>query len=467
MARTQASVQSPFVGMLKRLRFTNDAAKAIVNQGYDSLDELKLMTDPDVSNLCKIIRKPGGTGNGDQVSLVAENYLKLACYYIRHREDRVQRSVTVSGLTLDQIKDLRELRTQELSYVKPVADEYPTMRDSNWPENFDNLQSFLSSYLGEGGIPLMSVCRTDQNVKPEADDPESNYESVQEEMIARSAFVVSSSTGARVHPHYRANREKVYDILVKLTESKPSRVIIRPFQRARDGRAAYTALYHHYLGTNAINDTVTTVEAQLNNYKYKGETKKHTFVKFVTFQKKCHNSLAALEPHGYKGLDERSKVRILMGCIETPTVDTVKTKILSDTQLQQNYDAATQLYQSFISQMKSTKPPEQFHVSSVNSATVSDRYYSKSEYSKLDKTAKRKLYELRQARGGGGGEGSSKRQKLSGVSKKAFDKLHRKVAALEIQNNDSETETEGSDTPAPATNRKNSALKQPIRKNAN
>jgi ribosomal protein S13 len=47
---------------MQRLGCTAEAAQAIVNdQGIDSLVELKSMKDDDVTTLCKVIRRPGGT----------------------------------------------------------------------------------------------------------------------------------------------------------------------------------------------------------------------------------------------------------------------------------------------------------------------------------------------------------------------------------------------------------------------
>eukprot|EP00957_Ditylum_brightwellii_P002000 154284-Ditylum_brightwellii.AAC.1 len=51
-------------------------------------------------------------------------------------------------------------------------------------------------------------------------------------------------------------------------------VIVKPYIRNRDGRGAYTALN---LGTNALNDLVTTTEASLDAKKYKGETRRDNF----------------------------------------------------------------------------------------------------------------------------------------------------------------------------------------------
>ena len=81
---------------LQRLGFTNEAQTSITNsQDIDTIAELSILTDSEAESLCKVLRRPGGmvqvNGNevpnpGTTVSIRAENNLKLACYYLRHRE---------------------------------------------------------------------------------------------------------------------------------------------------------------------------------------------------------------------------------------------------------------------------------------------------------------------------------------------------------------------------------------------
>eukprot|EP00957_Ditylum_brightwellii_P046148 3501177-Ditylum_brightwellii.AAC.1 len=111
-------------------------------------------------------------------------------------------------------------------------------------------------------------------------------------------------------------------------------VIVKPYQRKKDGRSTYTALYYYYLGTNTINDLVTAMEADLDLQKYKGETRRADFETYVTHQNKCRNVLNDLTRFGYSGMGERSKIRILSKNIETKTVDTVKAQILGDPKMQ-------------------------------------------------------------------------------------------------------------------------------------
>lgn len=46
---------------MTRIGFTEAAAQALVEeQGIDSLEEVKLLTDDEIESLCRVIRRPGG-----------------------------------------------------------------------------------------------------------------------------------------------------------------------------------------------------------------------------------------------------------------------------------------------------------------------------------------------------------------------------------------------------------------------
>jgi hypothetical protein len=84
---------------LVRIGFLEAAALAIVEeQGIDSLEEIRLLSDDEISNLGKLLRRPGGTvpgaagvagplipNPGIQVNARAETNMKLLAFYLRHQ----------------------------------------------------------------------------------------------------------------------------------------------------------------------------------------------------------------------------------------------------------------------------------------------------------------------------------------------------------------------------------------------
>ena len=97
--------------MLDRIGFIAVARDEITgDQGIDPLDELRTLDNSMVENLCRVIRRPGGTVGGAadpgiKVSARAEENLKLAIYYIKH-QDQVSRDVVIGSITLTNIRVL-------------------------------------------------------------------------------------------------------------------------------------------------------------------------------------------------------------------------------------------------------------------------------------------------------------------------------------------------------------------------
>ena len=482
--------------MLRRLKFSPEAAQAVIDQGYEDIDDFARLSDKDISSLCAIVRKPGGdkvveettagtttrktiSDSGQKISHVAEANFKLAIFFLRHRM-RTSRPFSQAHVTLPIIQELRDLRKVELDYVEPKPDSYPTVDERNWPETFDNLDEYLYQYLGEGHLPLAYVVRHDPIIKPSSTDPEAGYLTDADEMIARAphtkVLTPSTTNNNKPHPIFVSNNKRVWDILLSMCKDKAAMVVIKPHQRTKDGRSAYFALHQHYLGTNAVNDLVAATEAQLHSYKYRGEGKRQNFLKYVTYQTQKHNVLKNLERFGYRGLDPRSKVRILVSNIETESLEAIKAQILSDPSLQEDYGRGTGLFQSYIKQKRSSKDVT-FNISQTSSGggrggrhkpakrgrgddSVEDRYYSKEEYRTLSEVQKQKLWKIREGRGP-----PSKKAKTGEpmVSKKQFDKVVRRIAAMEVSKKDSSSSSEAEE--APKGNRANKALtKQNVKK---
>lgn len=151
--------------MLVNLGFNAQAAAAIVNdQGYDTLDELELLTDEEVISLCKNVRKPtGNTRAGRAITLKAENNLKLACYMLRHYK-RTSRTPDPADVTVDAIRELADLKKQE---KKHEDKEPPTIKPSDWVATFELLTEWLRQCRGTSGLPLAYVVRNDDAVAPD------------------------------------------------------------------------------------------------------------------------------------------------------------------------------------------------------------------------------------------------------------------------------------------------------------
>ena len=218
-------------------------------------------------------------------------------------------------------------------------------------------------------------------------------------MHCTGSFFAVGSSGS-YSDTYTQDNMAVWEIISTIFKSHTSWTIIRPYQKTKDGRNAYLSLYAHHLGPSAVDNMSSAAEKALKNSNYKGESKKWNFDKYVRVQMEQHQILSDLKEHGYSGIDDRSKVRHLMGGINTAALDSVKSTILTSTTLRSDFTACVGLYQDFITQSDIASDNQSLLISAVHDEDASNE----------DHGGKRKRGTRGGARGGrgrgrGGGRG--------------------------------------------------------------
>jgi hypothetical protein len=100
------------------------------------------------------------------------------------------------------------------------------------------------------------VVRPDIAVKPEAEDPAENYETVDQEMKARA-----SHTGRS----FVVDRHKAWYIMSNICGKHSCFVYIKPALRTRNGRDAYMLLFYHFLGPNNVENMASEADTKLTS----------------------------------------------------------------------------------------------------------------------------------------------------------------------------------------------------------
>ena len=422
---------------------------AIVNQqGFQHLDDFVDMDDDDVEALCKVIRRPGGALAAQNITFWAETNLKLATFYLRHLK-KTSRPLRWQSITVAAIRSLRTLKEDEEAYTNPT--DKPTINDKDWSKMLKNIEEYLATVLGETKIPLSYVIRTDPEVTPHPADGPNNYDTPQEEMVARAPHRVPTAgqdfADWPYNPVYQVDNWTVWILLKGLTVDLPCFTYLKPFQRRKDGRGAYYALYNQFLGPNNANNTASKAESKINALRYLGDRQRFTFETYTRLLKEQFhilNNLAARD--GHAAIDAASQVRKLMNGIKTSKLDIIKSQILASPALQTNLDACINLYNDFMYQSLQSDP--KFNISAVQKGRkadddlpgkpVEDRYYTHKEFYALTPRQRTRLTAMRQARGH---PGKSKKRKIAdqadksskGDSNKFAKKFDRKLAAISKQ----------------------------------
>jgi hypothetical protein len=235
-------------------------------------------------------------------------------------------------------------------------------------------------------------------------------------------------------------------------------------------------------------------EHLLKTLSYNGETRHWDFEKFVHRHVEQHMVLTSLIPHGYAGLDDRSKVRHLLDGIKTDKLDAVKNQVLSTPDLRKDFNAVVNLCQDVIRQKNMTRPGRDATVAALESGrdsitpdmSVEDRYYTRKEYNKLTRAQQVGLAKKREARGhkpgkrgrnGRGGQGGKNNNggngevNLSKRSIKALKSMERAIKKVGLvgdddsadASDDSDSEDKAGKKQKTAKNRDNPALSRKLK----
>ena len=112
---------------------------------------------------------------------------------------------------------------------------------------------------------------------------------------------------------------------------------------------AYEGLHKHFHRPKDV-DNMATIMAKdkLKTTAYKGEQQQWDVERYIDVHISQHSIMEGLVKHGYTGIDPHSKVHNLLDGIKADKFDSVKTQIMSDTTLRNDFDACVTLYQDFI-----------------------------------------------------------------------------------------------------------------------
>jgi hypothetical protein len=290
LSPTMSSVNS-ISKMLERLGFIEAAATYLTGTcGIDSLYEITYLDgSEDVDTMIKGVTNPGGTvttgtgttrvtsrNNGIPVSIRSVANLKLCVYYLKHME-RVQRLPVPNAINLVLVRSYQDQQRHEVGFKKTA--EEPEINDKDWPRTLEKIKEYLASKYGVTGATLDYVVRSEIAVKPEAEDPPENYETVDQEMTARAPH-----TGRP----FVNDRRKVWDIMSNIYGKHSCFVYIKPDLRTRNGRDAYMLLFDHFLGPKNVGNMASEADTKLTSTLYNSEKKRFTWETYVRIHTEQH-----------------------------------------------------------------------------------------------------------------------------------------------------------------------------------
>ena len=226
----------------------------------------------------------------------------------------------------------------------------------------------------------------------------------------------------------------------------------------------FILLKNFLLGPQYVTNMASQRELKLRSFSYDWEKRDFTFQKFVNLHKGQHIIADGLMGYGYSGVDDTSKVIIIMSGINTNALNACKASILAIPEIKGEFDITTRNFIDFISMSRSLQNNATAKVSSVTrirggsrsdrgsgmnpesdaQATmdaIKNKYFRGSEqgyvpttnYKKMSKTQKQAVYRLREEQYG------SSSPAAGAVTYKEYTNLKRQVSAFSKKVDDSLT----------------------------
>lgn len=229
----------------------------LANEGITTVADLEEFDESEFDQIIRNLRNPPRIPDPAnpgvliaqgpfELSAKSLKRLKIAAHAVRYY-DSVGRDLTPANMHYTNTLKNFELQWNSLcekgeSDSADVPKISRNTKITRWSESF---QDFLSQSYGVRKAPLSYIIRGHVNVDPVAPPllhrrPHSDeHGSVEGELIARLDHT---------SPLYRDDNQQVYHYLEEATRSTIYSATLKPFQRRKDGRAAYLALISQHAG---------------------------------------------------------------------------------------------------------------------------------------------------------------------------------------------------------------------------
>lgn len=358
----------------------------------------------------------------------SQKRLLVACDLVRFYET-VGRDLTPGNIIWntvmrnfsEQWKAIKTRKSEDDPDVPKISKALPIIK---WTEAF---QDYLARVIGVRLIPLSYVIREDETppaMTPPlmAGQPHSiEHGSVEGELIARASHN---------HALFRDDNATVYYKLEEATRSTSYADSIKPFQRTKNGRAAWLALTSQYAGDDKWEAEIKRQDDLLHTRIWKGQSN-FTLEKFIQQHRSAYVSMEACAQHiDYQLPNQHTRVGYLLEAIQCDDagLQAAMASVRVDKEengKRSNFEATASHLLPYdpVAKRRSTGTKRGAANISDTSANVAAfgaksgigksgvhlRYHKPTEYKTLSKEQKDELREWRKSKGGGKDGGGNER----------------------------------------------------------
>jgi hypothetical protein len=352
-----------FRASLVRLGFSVPASAHITTDaGQDlSFEDLVDLVEDDITVLCNSVRRPGGTipnpnagaapnipvmipNPGIPVSALAERRMKITTYLARLYAHRIYCTLTPANITIATIRNAQVIMERDAVQKNPT-DCHKIPDTKSMMEFLEDPDSFLTAYVGEDKVPYPYLYRQEINPPEEVNDPRTNYQSVELEMIARAPHDTETYTVDNA-----AFAKLLKDMVVGF---KDAITWARDSFRDRDGRAVMRDWMLHFCGAARQETVEIAAEATMDTTFYKGEKPHFMFVIYTNIHRGCHNNINAvrcLAQPRLTEMDKNLKVRKYLTGIQAPELAAAVAAVKATPNIKSSFDLTADFLTGFVKQ---------------------------------------------------------------------------------------------------------------------
>ena len=313
--------------ILAYVGFTDPAHRiAIAEDGFESFSDILSLTEKDIYALAKGFGERTAAGGRINFGLRRTSLLKAVVHWTQDFR-RISREVTLDGIAdaatfrnlIERAKQRAQIRkhnAEDAEGISKAADPGKLKRQKEWIAWSRGLKNYLSTILGQDGVPLSYVIR-------ENEQPDYDLESQADYDFESLAIDCAPLTGLV----FKTDARKVHQLIHGFVQGETSETWIKPREKRQNGRLDYQALLAHYGGEGNKSVRIKEAESLRTTLIYKNE-RVMSFEKFLT-------SMQAMFT-GFEDNDEiltnAQKIRLLFQKVQATNLQQAKSalKVSSD-----------------------------------------------------------------------------------------------------------------------------------------
>ena len=301
----------------------------IAEDGFESFDDILALSEKDVTSLAKGFAERTDEMGKIIFGLRRTNLLKATVHWVQDFR-RITKTPSLDGIpNMNTFKDVIERARQRAQIRKHNSEESDALskasnpgklkRQKEWLVWSRGLNNYLSTILGQDGVPLSYVIRED-------DEPDREGEEEKDFDFEQMSIKCAPLEGVV----YKTDSRKVHQLIHGLVQGEVAEAWIKPKEKKQDGRTDYKALKAHYGGEGNKSVRIKEAEVLRTTLHYKNE-RAMSFEKFLT---NMQAMFTGFEDNG-EYMTEAQKIRLLFQKVQSPSLNTVKGS------LQVSYDLDT------------------------------------------------------------------------------------------------------------------------------